>query len=125
MRQFPLYTSRGRWAATLLANGHLYNERGDWIGWVERDSRVYSVSGRYVGELSRDFRILRKRALDAVNGARHTPPERPAERITLPANMPLPPLFGEIGFDTIDVLDEQPELLHTLDADPAAKDMGE
>ncbi|MCS6909373.1 MAG: hypothetical protein NZM11_02215 [Anaerolineales bacterium] len=125
MRQFPIYTSRGRWAATLLANGHLYNERGEWIGWVERDGRVFSVTGQYVGELSRDFRILRKRALDSVNGVRHTPPKPPAQRITLPASMPLPPLFAEIGFDTIDVLDEWPELLHPLDADPAARDMGE
>jgi hypothetical protein len=125
MKQFPVYTSRGQWAATLLPNGHLYNERGDWIGWVERDSRVYSVIGLYVGELSRDFRILRKRAVEHVDGARHSPPERPAERITLPAHMPLPPLLGEINFDTIDVLDECPDLLHTLDADPAAKDMGE
>ena len=34
-------------------------------------------------------------------------------------------LDGNEWLDTIDVLDEMPELLHTLDADPAAKDIGE
>ncbi len=124
MTPYPLYTSRGAWAG-LLQDGYLYNPQGEWIGWVERDASVYSVVGEYVGQLARDFRVLRKRALPEARRLRRQPPERPAGRLPVPATVPLPPLMAEIGFDTIDVLDEAPERLHTLDADPAAKDIGE
>jgi len=121
---FPIYTTRGAWAG-LLADGYLWNPQGEWIGWVERDGQVFSVAGEYVGWLSRDFRVLRKRAVDDAHRLRRTPPARPAGRLAVPATVPLPPLMAEIGFDTVDVLEEMPERLHTLDADPAAKDMGE
>lgn len=121
---YPLYTTRGAWAG-LIVGGHLYNTQGEWIGWVERDGSVFSVVGLYVGQLTRDFRVVRKRSLDAMGTGYHKPPPRPQERIRVPSNVPLPPLMAEISFDTIDVLEEMPELLHTLDADPAAKDIGE
>jgi hypothetical protein len=124
MPDFPLYTSRGVWVGMLI-DGYLYNVQGEWIGWVEHDGSVYSVVGLYVGQLSRDFRVLRRRAQDEIAGLRRRPPAAPPERVRLPATVPLPPLMAEIGFDTIDVLDEMPGLLHTLDADPAAKDIGE
>lgn len=124
MTHYPLYTTRGAWAGLLL-DGYLYNPQGEWIGWVERDGSVYSVVGEYVGQLARDFRVLRKRAVPDARRQRRQPPARPSERFPMPATVPLPPLMAELGFDTIDVLDEMPELLHTLDADPAAKDIGE
>jgi hypothetical protein len=123
MSTFFLYSTRGQWTGLLL-DGYLYNPQGEWIGWVERDGQVYSVAGEYVGWLTRDFRVLRKRGLDAAPHLRRRPPARPPERVALPASVPLPPLFGETGFDTLDVFDEAPERLHTLDADPAAKDIG-
>ncbi len=110
----------------MLIDGHLYNTQGEWIGWVERDGTVFSVVGAYVGQLARDFRVLRKRAVDdATSLARRRPPARPAVRVTLPPTVPLPPLMAEINFDTLDVFEEMPERLHTLDADPAARDIGE
>jgi hypothetical protein len=124
MAQYPLYTSRGAWAG-LLMDGYLYNPQGEWIGWVEHDGAVYSVAGQFVGALSRDFRVLRKRSLDEPGGRRRRPPALPAAPIAVPANIPLPPLLAEIGFDTVDVFEEMPELLHTVDADPAARDIGE
>jgi hypothetical protein len=124
MSTFPLYTTRGQWAG-LLIDGHLYNTQGDWIGWVERDGGVYSVVGEYVGWLTRDFRVLRKRGLGFAPHLRRRPPAGPVEHVTVPATVPLPPLLGETGFDTLDVFEEAPERLHTLDADPDAKDIGE
>jgi len=41
----------------------------------------------------------------------------------MPSAAPLPPLMSELSYDTVDVFDEMPERLHTLDADPAAKDI--
>lgn len=123
MAHFPLYTTRGEWAG-LLVNGFLYNTRGEWIGWVERDGTVFSVAGHYVGWLTKDFRVLRKRAVDdATELMRRRPPARPAERISVPATVHLPPLMSEISFDTLDVFEEAPERLHTLDADPDARDI--
>lgn len=110
----------------MLIDGHLYDTQGEWIGWVEPDGAVFSVVGAYVGQLSRDFRVLRKRAVeDATALAHRRLPSRPAARVTLPSVIPLSPLLAEIGFDTLDVFEEMPERLHTLDADPAAKDIGE
>lgn len=124
MATFPLYTTRGEWAGLLL-DGWLYSPQGEWIGWVERDGGVYSVVGEYVGTLTRDFRVLRPRSLTAAARLRRKPPARPAVKITPPASVPLAPLMAETGFETVDVLEEEPERLHTLDADPAAKDIGE
>lgn len=125
MAAFPLYTSGGRWAG-LLIDGYLYNTQGEWIGWVENDGTVFSVVGAYVGWLSRDFRVLRKRSLDdATLLTRRRPPAQRVARMRVPSTVPLPRLMAEIGFDTLDVFEDLPERLHTLDADPAAKDIGE
>ncbi|MGQ0600770.1 MAG: hypothetical protein ACT4QE_03635 [Anaerolineales bacterium] len=121
MASTPLYTSRGQWAGMLIDN-FLYNELGEWIGWVEPDMGVYSVSGVYVGMLSKDMRVLAKRAWDHVQPHRAVPTQ-PAVKIVLPTHAPLPPLMAELNHDTIDVLEEMPERLHTLDADPNAKDL--
>ena len=113
MKLHAVYASNGEWAA-LFSEGHLYNLAGDWIGWVEPGGdQVYSVRGEYVGWLSDDFRILRKRSVDAL-ASRRTPPPRPA-RIPVPASVPLAPLLRELTYDTIDVFEDMPERLHTVD----------
>jgi len=110
----PLYTTRGEHAA-YFENGYLFNLAGEWIGFVDlRNGQVYSVLGDYVGYMSKDGRILRKRVTDHAT-PRQTPPPRPA-RPRLPATVALAPLMGDLTFDTIDMLEEMPERLHTLDA---------
>jgi len=121
MAQNPLYTSRGDWVATLI-DSYLYNTQGEWIGWVNPGGVVFSVVGEYIGWLSKDFRVLRKR--DIVETIpRRAPPTRPVLKVRLPSSAPLAPLMAELTYDTIDVLEEMPERLHTLDADPSAKDI--
>jgi hypothetical protein len=121
MASSPLYTSRGHWAGMLM-DGFLYNARGEWMGWVDEARSVYSVSGMYVGVLSKDMRVLAKRAWDDIR-PRRTLPAPPAVKISLPSHAPLAPLMAELSHDTVDVLDDWPERLHTLDADPDAKDL--
>ena len=121
MPQFPLYSTAGDWVG-LLVDGHLYSRQGEWVGFVDRDSRVFSVSGEYVGWLARDFRVLRKRDVGQTV-PRRQPPARPALKIKMPTSAPLPPLMAELGYDTVDVFDEYPERLHTVDNDPDAQDI--
>lgn len=123
MTQIPLYTTRGDWAA-LLVDGYLFNPQGEWIGWVEGDGRVFSVVGLFVGTLTRDGRIMRPRSANDATGERRHPPAPPA-RPSVPSRVPLAPLMGDVPFDMVEVLNDEPDLLHTLDADPAARDMGE
>lgn len=115
-----LYTTRGDWAG-LYFKGHLFNPIGEWIGFVADGNIVYSVSGEYVGWLSRDYRVLRKRDTDQSR-MRKAPPPNPG-RLNPPATVPLPPMMSELGYHTIDVLEEMPERLHTLDFDQAREDM--
>lgn len=115
-----LYTSRGEWAGLLL-DDKLFNPMGEWVGFVVNGGRVYSVSGVYVGWLTKDYRILRKRADDDLH-PRQAPPPNPG-RIRPPATIPLAPLLPEVGYDTVDVLDEMPERLHPVDFDRDRADM--
>jgi hypothetical protein len=117
----PIYTTRGENAA-FFENGNLFNLGGEWIGFVDvRNGYVYSVLGEYVGFISKDGRILRKRAMDEIV-PRKAPPRAPA-RIKAPTSVPLPPMVAELGFDSIDVLDEMPDRLHTMDAGELKDDM--
>jgi hypothetical protein len=108
----PVYTTRGDLGA-FLAYPYLYNPSGEWIGWVTPEREVFSVHGSYIGYLTKDPRILRKRA-ESGDHSRRTPPLSPG-KITPPARVPLPPMMPEIRLDTIDVLDEAPELMPTVD----------
>jgi hypothetical protein len=76
------------------------------------------VEGDYVGWLARDFRVLRKRSLGEFVPHK-PPPHTPPARITVPSNVPLPPLMAELSYDTIDVFDEMPEKLGPIDFDKA------
>ena len=113
VRPIPIYTTSGA-TGGFLVYPYIYDAIGEWIGWVEEDRCVYSVIGHYVGWLDRDFRILRRRGEDFSHPNR-TPPIRP-ERFYPPAIVPLPPMMAELKYETMDVLDEMPELLPVDDA---------
>lgn len=116
----PLYTSRGD-AEAFIQYPYLFNRMGEWIGWVTAEREVYSVLGRYVGHISDDRRILRKRVLEAPPPDRTPPP--PPPKIYPPATVPLAPLMKELQFSLMDVLLEEPELLHTVDSGELRQDM--
>jgi hypothetical protein len=116
----PVYTSRGD-AEAFLVYPYLYNRLGEWIGWVTADRRVYSVLGFYVGDLTAEPRIIRKR-ITATLKSRRTPPARP-QRLPVPATIPLAPLMGDLRFGVVDVLLDEPERLHTLDAGEQRQDL--
>ncbi len=113
MKLIPLYTSHGDWAG-IFYQGNLFNQSGEWVGWVlPGTNQVYSVVGDYIGWLSNDFRVLRKRATSNLIPRRPPPPTPP--RIKVPPSVPLAPLLADLRFDVVDVFEEMPERLHTLD----------
>jgi hypothetical protein len=109
----PIYTTSGA-TGGFLVYPYLYDAVGEWIGWVDADRRVYSVIGHYVGWLDRDFRILCRRG-DDFSQPDQAPPPRP-ERFYPPATVPLPPMMAELKYETLDVLEEMPDLLPVFDA---------
>jgi hypothetical protein len=115
MKQQPIYTTRGDWAAMLVNDYYLYSPAGDWIGFLDLQKRVYSVRGEYVGWLSNDMRVLRK--LDGTGnlGRRKGPPVQP--RLKFAPSVPLAPLMAELSYDTIDVFEAMPERLDPFDMD--------
>lgn len=119
-RTIPIYTTSGDLGA-FLVYPYIYNQIGEWIGWVTPEKQVYSVFGKYVGWLSKDPRILRKRVYEHTEPDRKPPP--PPGRLRLPSTGPLAPLMSEITFSIVDVLDEAPELLPTLDFCAFTEDM--
>jgi hypothetical protein len=116
----PIYTTSGDLGAYLLYP-YLYNSQGEWIGFVKPNRDVYSVLGHYVGILSKDPRILRKRSYD-FSKPRIEPPA-PQPRITVPATVPLAPMMAELSYTMIDVLEDEPERLSTIDFDELREDM--
>ena len=100
---------------------YLYNTIGEWIGYVNSRREVYDVDGVYVGWLSKEPRILRKRIIEDELQRIEVPD--PPERIRPPATVPLPPMMAELPFEIIDVLDEEPERLHTTDTGEFKEDM--
>jgi hypothetical protein len=116
----PIYTSRGD-AEAFLVYPYLYNRLGEWVGWVTADRQVYSVLGFFVGELTAEPRLIRKR-ITATLKARKSPPPRPP-RLAVPATIPLAPQMGDLRFGVMDILLEEPERLHTLDAGEQRQDM--
>ena len=104
----PIYTTSGD-TGGFLNFPYIYNQLGDWIGWVTKENQVYSVYGRYVGWLNKDHRILRRRAESFHKPDLQPPPSPP--RMLPPATVPLPPLMAELKYETVDVLEDMPELL--------------
>lgn len=119
-RQIPIYTTSGDVGAYLVYP-NLFNHLGEWAGWVTPEREVYSVLGHYIGWLSDDPRILRKRSYDFSKPRLEPPPPQP--RIRVPATSPLAPMMSELTFTTIDVLEEEPHRLSTLDFDELREDM--
>jgi hypothetical protein len=118
-RPIPVYTSRGDLGA-LLIYPYLYNSQGEWIGWVTRDRLVYSVLGYYVGTLTNDPRIIRRSGDEEK--PRLNPPPTP-RRIQSSGSIPLPPMMSDLSIGYTDVLQEEPERLHTKDYGDLAQDM--
>jgi hypothetical protein len=119
-RLIPIYTTKGDLGA-FLAYPYLYNPQGDWVGWVTPNREVYSILGIYIGELTKDPRILRKRSYDFSKPRLEPPP--PQSRIRVPATTPLARMMSELTYSLIDVLDEEPERLSTVDFDDLREDM--
>ncbi|NWG35315.1 MAG: hypothetical protein HXY42_12825 [Chloroflexi bacterium] len=119
-RIIPIYVSNGE-AEAFLVFPHLFNRNGEWIGFVTPKREVYSVMGSYVGMLTNDPRITRKRAEDEFKPRLQPPP--PPGKITVPASVPLAPMMSDLPLGLIDVLQEQPERLHTLDSGELREDM--
>jgi hypothetical protein len=116
----PIFTTRGD-VGGFLAYPYVYNRQGEWVGWVTPNRAVYSVHGHYVGTLSKDPRILRKQEA-AYNRSRRKPPPTPPP-IRAPAHVPLAPQMPELSQSTIDVFDESPELLPSVDFGDLRDDM--
>ncbi len=119
-RLLPIYTTGGNIGA-YLRYPYIFNILGEWIGWVSSNQEVFSVHGHYVGRITRDPRIIRKRSKDYLHARYSAPP--PPRSIRPPATVPLPPLMPELSFSEIDVLEEQPDLLPTMDHGELREDM--
>lgn len=119
-RLIPIYTSRGDLGAYLLYP-YLFNRTGEWIGWVTQDRQVYSVHGHYAGYLDNGPRVLRK-VSDGFDRPRRQPPPRPP-KVQLPVSVPLAPMMAELTYGLVDVLEDAPELLPSLDSGELREDM--
>lgn len=119
-RIIPIYTSRGE-AEAFLVFPYLFNRNGEWSGWVTPKREVYSVLGYYVGALTEDARIVRKRSGDEDKP--HLKPPKSPGKITTPATIPLAPLMKDLTHSLVDVLQEEPERLHTLDSGELREDI--
>jgi hypothetical protein len=108
-----IFTSRGDWGAFLLYP-YLFNQTGEWIGWATREKEIYNLDGNFVGTISADQRIVRKKYLESVPSKRALP--KPPEKPRIPASVPLPPQMADLSYDLLDVLDDMPDLLHTMDS---------
>lgn len=116
----PIYTSHGDTGA-ILCSPYIFNLNGEWIGWVDDDKTVFSVHGHYVGKLTNDPRIIRKREWGYGRERRVPPP--PPSRISPPAHFPLAPSLPEIPTFMIDVLEDYPELMPSVDFGELRDDM--
>ncbi len=116
----PIYTTLGDWSA-ILVYPNIYNTLGEWIGWVTSDRQVYNILGIYVGWITEEPRILRRRIMEGKLPRRKPPPRPPG--IRPPATVPLPPMMAELPFEIIDVFEDEPGLLHTIDAGELKEDM--
>jgi hypothetical protein len=119
-RLIPIYTSRGDLGAFLLYP-YLFNRTGEWIGWVTQDRQVFSVHGHYAGYLDNGPRVLRK-ASDGFDRPRRQPPPHPP-KVQLPVTVPLAPMMAELTYGLVDVLEDAPELLPSLDSGELREDM--
>lgn len=102
----PLYRTDGQWMAVLY-EGNLFDTMGEWIAWLD-GADVYTLDGEYAGFISKDGRLLRQR-VQLYRKHRRPPTQRP--RFKPLKTVPLPPMFAELTFSTVDVFEEEPEIL--------------
>ncbi len=107
-----IYNTHGDWQATRVEQ-YIYDGRGEYIGFVEGRT-VYTRDGEWAGELSKDGRILRKRAGAKRPLNKNLPPKPLLKKSDLPGRSPLPQQMAELGYDTIDVMEEDPEVFKRL-----------
>jgi 4-fold beta flower protein len=119
-RIIPIYASNGE-AEAFLVFPYLFNRSGEWIGFVTPKREVYSVMGVFVGTLTNDPRITRKRS-EVESGPHLKPPRKPG-KFTRPPSVPLAPMMSDLPLSLIDVLQDQPERLHTVDSGELREDM--
>jgi len=119
-KPIPIYTSRGDWAA-LMVFPYVFSPMGEWVGWVTPGRQVYDVDGVFIGWVTDEPRILRKRTYDVLP-PRIAPPPIP-EKVRPPSGVPLPPMMAELPFEIVDVLEDEPERLHTQDTGEFKEDV--
>ena len=107
-----VYNTAGDWQATVIGAKYVYDTRGEYVGYLEGRA-VYTRDGEWIGDLAKDGRVLRKRA-GKTRPLHPNPVPRPAGKPTLPGRAPLPPQNAEISYDTIDVLEEDPDVFKRL-----------
>lgn len=115
----PIYTTSGD-AEAFLSYPYLFNRSGEWIGFITEKKDVYSVLGYYVGALTNDPRIIRKKSGESL------PPKRPPQtpnNIRISAIIPLAKMMRELSHEDVDVLQDEPERLHTVDAGELRPDL--
>ena len=119
-RIIPIYTSRGDLGAYLVYP-YIISSIGEWIGWITPERIVYSVHGHFVGYLDNGPRILRKIS-EGFNQPQRNPPPRPS-KIQLPPTVPLAPMMPELTYGIVDVLEDSPELMPSIDFGELREDM--
>lgn len=107
-----IYDTHGDWQATRVAQ-YVFDGRGEYVGFVEGRA-VFTRDGEWVGDLSKDGRILRKRAGAKKPLNKNVPIKPQMKKSDLPGRAPLPQQMGELGYDTIDVLEEDPDVFKRL-----------
>lgn len=118
----PIYTTYGDVGA-FLSYPYLYNRTGEWIGFVTQKGEVYSVHGHYAGQITKEPRILRKMATSTFEQPRLQVNKPPRQRISIPATIPLAPMMAELAYGMLDVLQDAPDLLPSVDFGELREDM--
>ena len=107
-----IYTTAGDWMATVVGR-YVFDSRGEYVAFLDGVS-VYTRDGEWAGDLSKDGRVLRKRA-GAKKPLHPSPLPKPTiKKSDLPGRAPLPPQNAELSYDTVDVLEEDPEVFKRL-----------
>lgn len=112
-KPFFIFDTYGDWLAVAW-DGALFDTRGEYIGFYRgEEHEVFTASGEWIGNLFSDGRVVRKRSAPKRPLLHDLPPRRPKPE-RFPARSPLPPQNAELGFDKIDVLEEDPEIFKRI-----------
>jgi hypothetical protein len=105
-----IWNTAGDWVATRIGI-YIWDLSKLWVAWIDGND-VHTTDGEWIGTLSRDSRILRPRSATRKPLRTDGPP--PPPKVDLPGRPPLPPMFAELTFATMDVLDEDPEVFKRI-----------